>query len=226
MQDRNLHTEGRLEWLCLALVITLAAHALPQWAMELSWRVLPNPAQAWVQDQVGWQNYYWLWTLAFGLLLALPSPVRSGLGIGKIQEYFWPTLLVCGLPVLGTALIYPQLPEHLRPFKGMEVGFWLISPLAQDLVFCGYLYGRFETLFPSYLHRRLPVRWAVVLAALYFAAWHLRNLEWSPVSFVMFQLCYTFAGAVFVGLSRQWTGSMWYLTLAHMAGNFIAWYWS
>ena len=60
------------------------------------------------------------------------------------------------LPVLGAALVYPRLPE--RPFAGLDVGFWLLSAPAQDLVFSGFLYGRFERLYPNYVHPRLPVR--------------------------------------------------------------------
>ena len=41
--------------------------------------------------------------------------------------------------------------------------------------------------------------------------------------YVAFQLSYVFVGCVLVGLSRQWTGTIIYATLSHMAVNYIAW---
>jgi membrane protease YdiL (CAAX protease family) len=69
---------------------------------------------------------------------------------------------------------------------------WLISPLAQELVFTGYLYGRLEPLFPGYVHPRFRVRWALVVIGLCFAAWHLHNVGKLPAAFVAFQLTSTF----------------------------------
>ena len=87
---------------------------------------------------------------------------------------------------------------------------WLISPAAQDLVFVGFLYGRFEKLFPTDVHARLPIRWALVITALYFAAWHLPNFGAMNPWYVLFQLVYVIFGCIVMGLSRQWTGSVIY----------------
>jgi len=211
---------GQLEWLCLALVITFAAHALPEqvWALTATEVIRP---QAGPWDPLAAVNYAYLCALAFGLLLTGSSLRRSGLRLGTTRGCLAPTLLVCGGFVLLAAVVYPRLP--VRPFRGLPAGMWLISPLAQELVFTGYLYGRLEPLFQSYVHPRVRVRWALVVTGLCFAAWHLHNLGKLPTPFVAFQLAYTFVGFVVVGLSRQWTGSILYATLTHSAVNWIAW---
>jgi membrane protease YdiL (CAAX protease family) len=206
----------RRAWLCAAAIVTFAYAPLAGDLFLLTWPRLPAAGQ----ESVGAANWYWGCELAYGLLLALPTARASGLRIGDILRHWRGVLVVCGLPVLAAALVYPRLPE--RPFAGLEAGFWLLGAPAQDLVFSGFLYGRFERLYPADVHPRLPVRGAVVVTAAFFCAWHLRNFEHLSPGYVVFQLAYTFAGGVCVGLARQWTGSVYYGMLAHMAGNFIA----
>ena len=166
--------------------------------------------------------FYDLVALAFGLILVLPTHRRSGICIGQIREHWKKVLLFCGTPILATAIVYPLLSE--RPFGNAHYTMWLISPLAQDLLFTGFLFGRFNQLFPSYIHDRIPMRWAVLITAFFFVLWHTPNFA-SGISkeYVLFQLCYTFVGFLLTGLVRQWTGSMLYGTLTHMAINYIAW---
>jgi len=131
-------------------------------------------------------------------------------------------LLVCGAPILLTALVYPNLAE--RPFAGASWSLWAISPVAQDLVFIGLLYGFLDTAFPGDVLPRIPLRRALVLTALFFALWHVPNLSSGmSAGYVAFQLGYAAVGVIVVGLSRQWTGSILYGTLTHTAINAIAW---
>lgn len=206
----------RAEWLVLAAIMTYAAHEIP-WAIYLlTWSTLPDSVRS-----LGENNYWYILTLLFGLALTLPNRNRSGLRFGSIHLQRERTILVSLIPVLLALLIYPRLP--VRPFSDSPAGIWLISPLAQDLVFIGYLYGRFEPLFPKYIGPRFRMRWALPVTALFFSAWHLPNFETIPSGFVLFQLFYTFAIFSVAGLSRQWTGSIIPFTLAHSAINFIAW---
>jgi membrane protease YdiL (CAAX protease family) len=210
----------RREWLWLAALITLAAHGVPYWICAQLWFHLSQSSQQFVRDWVGPDNFWMCFDLAFGLFLALSAPRRSGLCIGEWRPHWRGLLVVCGLPVVATALVYPQLSN--RPFTGSEIGIWLISPLAQDLVFVGFLYGRLEPLFPEQVHPLIPLRWAMVVTSTYFAAWHLPGILDYP-GFTMFQVLYCFFGGCFVGLARQWTGSILPVTLTHMACNAIAW---
>jgi membrane protease YdiL (CAAX protease family) len=206
------------EELLLALVLTIGASTFYRWRFF---------EQAWVQDSVGLKALPWHWYvsllfLGLGLLLALPTRKRSGLGPGSIGLHWKRVLLVCGGAVLATALVYPQLPT--RPWANSSITMWLISPLAQSLFFIGYLYGRLEHAFPGYIHPRLPFTRALVLTVTFFAFWHLPNAFSLPFGYFLFQLFYTSVLQMIPWLSRQWTGSIWYAVLTHSAINFIAWY--
>jgi membrane protease YdiL (CAAX protease family) len=157
-----------------------------------------------------------------GLILTLPAPRESGLRIGRIREHWKGVLLLTAGPVLLCALVYPRLPE--RPFQGSDLSIWLTSPLAQDLIFGGVIYRLLRPHFSSYIHPRVPMEWVLPVGGLFFAGWHLQNFNSFPTGYVSFQLAYTWAAFTVVGLTRQWTGSLLYVTLAHMAGNFVPWY--
>jgi len=170
---------------------------------------------------MGFQNFFWLWTLLFGLLLIARSPARFGVRIGDIRRYGWRTLFVCAVPVILTAAVYPILP--VQPFRGAPIGIWLISPAAQELVFMGFLYTHLDRVFPGNIHPRVPVHRGLVITAVFFMLWHVPNFASLDHGFVVFQLGYTFAAALWAGLTRQWTGSLLYTLLTHMTTNFIAW---
>jgi membrane protease YdiL (CAAX protease family) len=205
----------RRAWLAAAAVITFAYGRL---AADLYYLTYPGLPPAW-QAAVGKPDWYCGCELVFGLALALPTWRASGLRVGAIRRHWRGVLVVCGSAVAAAAAVYPFTS---RPFAGGPVGGWLLSPPAQELVFTGFLYGRFERLYPAYVHPRLPVRRAVVVTAVFFAASHLWNFGTMAPGYVAFQLAYTFAGAVWVGLARQWTGSILPGVATHMAVNFIA----
>jgi hypothetical protein len=109
---------GRLEWLCLALVITFAAHALHEQVWVLTASVVIRP-QAGPWHSLAAINYAYLCTLAFGMLLAGSSLRRSGLQLGTTRGSLAPSLLVCAGFVLLAAVVYPHLP--VRPFRGCSL---------------------------------------------------------------------------------------------------------
>lgn len=127
---------------------------------------------------------------------------------------------ICALPVVLTAIIYPFTSQ---PFAGGHIGVWLISPIAQDLLFTGYLYGLLEAAFPGTVGKRLRINRAVFLTAVFFSLWHVPNLAGIPVPYVLFQLVYTLVGGAWVLLARQLTGSILPGIATHMAVNFLAW---
>lgn len=206
------------EELTLALVLTITISLFPRWRPF---------EQAWVQNFAGLKSLSWEWYVsilfvAAGLLLTLPARQRSGLRVGRIREHWRGVLLVCGGAVLATAIVYPQL--SVRPFGDQSAVMWTLSPIGQQLIFLGYLYGRLEQSFPGHVHPRVPLARALLLTVCFFALWHLPNFFAMPVGYVLFQLFYTGVLAIVPGLSRQWTGSIYYALLTHAAVNFIAWY--
>lgn len=206
------------ELLALALLLTYSSHALPQWLLFGGLGLGPT---RWIQTHLPLEWALDLFQLAFVLVLAIPTARRSGICIGNIRPHWPKVLIIIAIPILLTALIYPRLPT--RPFAGASASIWTISPLAQDLLFAGYLYGSFARLAGKWFHPKIPINGAVLLTATFFAFWHLPNLASIPAGYVAFQMVYVFIGAVFTGTTRVLTGSVFYITLPHMAVNAIAW---
>jgi len=205
------------EELGLALTITLCASALPRWQVV---------RHLWSEGVLGLGWVPWSWyskgvLLALGLVLVLPTLQRSGICIGGIRRYRLRVLLITLLVMGCVAAVYPRLP--IRPFSGGSAATWIISPVSQDLIFWGYLFGRLRLAFPGYVHNRFPVETALCITAVLFAFWHTPNFLSVSVSFVAFQLFYTSVCGIVGGLTRQWTGSLLPVVFIHSATNFIAW---
>ena len=209
----------RTEALTLAAALTLLAMALPRSTLLGALYRTYFETIPWLHDH--YSRFADLCLIAVGLMLTLPAPRESGLRIGSIREHWKGVLLLTGVPVLGCAIVYPLLP--VQPFNGPDLRTWLTSPLAQDLIFGGVIYRLLRPHFSSYIHPRVRMEWVLPIGGLFFAAWHLQNFVSFPAGYVVFQLGYTWAAFTFVGLTRQWTGSILYVDLAHMAGNFVPW---
>jgi len=216
---------GRAETLLLALAVTLAFIAVPNWLLT----VTSMRAAAFYYDVFGRHSglpfhglYFDFLTLLFGLLLVAGAPRKYGLCLGDIGPN-WPRVLVVIAIPLAVATIGCQLVP-LPAWVGQHVGIWLISPLAQDVVFAGFLYTTIERAFPGDVHPRVPVRKTLLISGVFFALHHVPNFLTTEAWFVWLQLGFTFGGFALAGLTRQWTGSLLYVTVAHSAGNLIAWW--
>jgi len=206
----------KVEALLLALVLVAAYHAIPRWFFHF----LPTKE---LYERLGGSGFANLWDLLSALvpfLLCVSVPSRSGLRIGEWHSRGWQVLGICALPVVLTAIIYPFTSQ---PFRGGNIGIWLISPIAQDLLFTGYLYGLLDAAFSGPVGKRLRINRAVFLTAVFFCLWHVPNFAGIPVPYVLFQLVYTLLGGVWVLLARQLTGSILPGIATHMAVNFLAW---
>jgi membrane protease YdiL (CAAX protease family) len=208
---------SRTTVLAIAFVVTFAAHAIPQWPLLMRvWRELGG------ETRESYQVFCDLVMLCLGLILALTAPRRSGLVLGELGRRRRWVLIVAAAPILIAAVVYPNLPE--RPFGGQAWSMWANSPLAQNLVFAGFLYGQLDAAFPGFVHPRIRLTRAIVLTSMFFALWHVPNLASDmSVQYLLFQLAYTGLGSIVAGLPRQWTGSLIYGVVTHTCVNFIAW---
>ena len=203
----------RVGVLLLAFVLVFSSHGLPTYLATVF-------RGSELETAIGYSNFHSLWFLLFSTLLVVNDPVGFGLRIGDIKDQ-WPwILLICVVPIVATGIIYPMLP--VKPFAGKPVNVWLISPLAQDLLFCGFLYRKFEIHFPGVVSKRFPLKKTIVITAAFFSLWHTTNFFTFPPEYVWFQLVYTFVGACVMGVTRQLTGSIIYIVLVHMSVNWIA----
>lgn len=206
---------SRGEALALALVLTAAAITAPSWWGH-------DTLRSYLGDVISPDYWGSLVLLSLGGVLALPAPHSCGLTLGTLRPHWLRVLGVCVGPVILTACVYPFLPE--RPFRGASPDMWLLSPLAQDLLFLGVIYKYLEPHFGAYVHPLLPIRWCLPVGGLFFALYHVPNVLYGMSGgYVAFQCLYTWLGYTVVGLSRQWTDSILYATAAHMAGNWVAW---
>lgn len=209
--------EHLFEWLCLGAIITTAYIAIPRWLVQMTWYQFPESMRT--REWFVW--YHELLSLAFAFLLVSGSLKRSGLRLGTIKHHWRGVLVVCSIPIILTALINPFLPE--KPFANASFHMWLTSPLHQDLIFSGFLYGRLVQVAPSYLHKKIRIRWALILTAAFFSLHHLANIHFLSGGYLIFQLIYSFLGLLLVGLSRQWTGTILYVLFVHVSVNLIGW---
>jgi membrane protease YdiL (CAAX protease family) len=216
---------NRLESLLLALAITVAFVGAPQWVYMVTAYRLESIYQEITgrsPEAAVFPLYYDSLSLAFGLLLVLGAPRKFGLCLGDIGPNWRRVLAVIAIPLTVCTIGCQFVP--LPSWVGSNVGIWLVSPLAQDLVFAGFLYTTIEAAFPGNVHSRMPIRKTLLITGVFFSLHHVQNFLNTDAALVWLQLGYTYLGFVFAGLTRQWTGSLLYLTLSHSAGNFIAWY--
>lgn len=90
----------------------------------------------------------------------------------------------------------------------------ILAPIAEELLFRGYLYGKLRSAAPIWL--------AIIITSLTFGAAHLwtgpgNELQWA----VMVD---TFALSIIMCIAREYTGAIWVSILMHMAKNGLAFY--
>src|ERR1700751_1175042 len=138
--DERFLSAERRAWLAAALAVTFAYHPLTLGLARLTYRAWPHGLEI-----TGDANWYRCAEFIYGFALAITTPRASGLILGHPLRHRFALLLVTVLPLAVIAVVYPRLPE--RPFARYETGFWLLSAPGQELVYTGFLYGRFERLF-------------------------------------------------------------------------------
>lgn len=198
-----------------AAVLVLSSHAIPISVVSIASDFAPSLIRT-----VGWRNFHDIVFLTFSVFLVAHDPRGYGIRVGNIRSHWKLALSVCLVPIALTAIVYPLLP--VRPFSGGPIGTWLISPLAQDLFFAGFLYKQSEIQFPGRVGKRYPVERCIFVTAFFFSLWHVPNFLMLDSVYVWFQLLYTFAGACLVGLIRQATDSLMCILFIHMTVNWLA----
>lgn len=169
--------------------------------------------------------------LGFGAVLVAVAPRRSGLTFGN-RRTRRAALIACALVValaLGVrfgVFDFAGLNEmRLRLVRGCpSLTSWAVSPLAQELIFTGFVLGYLQEHFPKRVHPNLPVTGAVVMTALLFGLWHFVPDHTSPFAsadFTAFRFAYTVGGMLVYGVVRLWTGSILYSVITHTAVNYM-----
>jgi len=166
----------RVEFIVWGSLITFASWAVPYW---LLYTVFQHHDDA-IEIRLGWNNWCMIWSLVFSVLLIAPNPAYYGIRIGEIRDKWKWVLLICLVPILLTWIVYPRLPS--QSFSGFGLWWWFTSPLAQDLLFAGYLYTKASEVFEGVLHEKLPLNTCIFVVAALFSLWHTPNFfhpEWN-----------------------------------------------
>ena len=157
-----------------------------------------------------------------GLLQKVPT--LRDVGLAPLVLFATSVLsVVCLLAVAALFEGFDPLQEQQIPFDtGTEFSYFqlvlvfmtlvIFAPIAEELLFRGYLYGKLRTY--------ASAATTIVLTSLLFGALHLgigpiEDMQWNV--FVN-----TFTLALGMGLLREYTKSVWAGILVHMMKNFIA----
>ncbi len=100
--------------------------------------------------------------------------------------------------------------------------FWFVVciPWGEELLFRGWFWAVFKSLFKGHfftLTNPLPAE--LVFSSLAFSLWHLQNYSQFSLSFLLFQLLYTFLTGLWLGYLRWKTGKITSSVLAHVLIN-------
>lgn len=107
--------------------------------------------------------------------------------------------------------------ENLTERYEMLLAFFtlvVLAPICEELLFRGYLYGR--------VRRYYNALWTIVLTSLVFGSMHVYAGPGMPLQWNV--MIGTTVLAVFIGLLREYTGSIWAGILLHMIKNGIAFF--
>lgn len=129
-----------------------------------------------------------IYILSSGLFVALIASLVPSLDLEQAQDVGFESL---GLPI-----------EYILAFITLVV----IAPVAEELLFRGYLLGKLGTFLPS---------WAAILVSS--ALFGLLHGQWNVI-------LDTFILGIFLGMLRKFTGSIWAPILLHMIKNGLAYY--
>jgi membrane protease YdiL (CAAX protease family) len=203
----------------MAILAALAALALVAQPLnhEFAWILAPL---------TGWP-LRWVEALSFlaaSLALCAITPRACGLRIGPTAAWRRQGLeigLVWVTPPVLVAAVYGPLTS--RPYHGADASMWLVGPLAEELLFAGFVYARLVGLYgPGRAGWRGALGPPVLLTAALFALWHWPALFAMRPAYAVFQLLYTFAGACWTLQLRRWTGSLAPGALNHVTVNYLA----
>ncbi len=202
----------------LALVITFGLAALPiYWVTRLIG----------FDRLVGPRNAYGYMLLLVGIGLTCYNPDTFGVTLGRHRRAWW--LYAIGF---GFLVIYVPAFKLLDPFYQPRpgwIGLFTIGPLAEELIFRGFLFAVLVDLAGDrYSPRKLltaPVVWNGIL----FGLWHLGPLYKAAIEGttgdlwqVPVRVVVTGVGGLYLAALREKTGSILGPTLLHMLFNLLA----
>lgn len=157
-----------------------------------------------VPDWLSWMDIalappaYVVYAISSGVFMLLMTKVFTGIDVTQAQEIpFGQTILTQGW-------------QYMLAFLVIVV----LAPLAEELLFRGYMYGKARQAAPMWL--------AILATSLAFGLAHLWTGPGNPLQWAV--MLDTFVLAVMLSLLREYTGAIWAGVMVHMVKNGIAFY--
>jgi len=160
---------------------------------------------------------YYLSLLSLGLILAVWAPRTFGLAWARTWTHRKVALVVGGgMTVTAiTGMLFVRVPFH-----GGSVAIYLCVPLAEELLFRGFLFAVVADAFPrTWRFGRWRVGAATLVTSLAFGLWHLGGFHLPADGFIVFQVIYTTIAGLLFAFMREQTGSIWAPWLVHFVVN-------
>lgn len=154
----------------------------------------------------------------------LPSWSDIGLGIAAMVPYYILSGIILWFGTEVLKVIHPEIGQQI-PFENLSlrieyfvafITLVVMAPLAEELLFRGYLLGRLNEHIGKWL--------AVVVAGAVFGLMHLIGFDDNGLVLQWGAAADTFAMGLVAGTLRQLSGSIWAGVLLHAIKNGIAYY--
>ena len=187
----------------VSVVVYILAIAI---AIGVPWAVL--------RQRIDWQD--------IGLGQSLPE----WRDIGLAPVAFVVSMVATGVVMYVASLVLPGVDltteqqigfENLTQRYEMLLAFFtlvVLAPICEELLFRGYLYGR--------IRRHYNALWTIALTSLVFGLMHVYAGPGMPLQWNV--MIGTTVLAVFIGMLREYTGSIWAGILVHMLKNGVAFF--
>lgn len=186
-----------------AIIYSLAA-LIAVGVPRLLWKRVTSRKDLGVPDLPAWMDIlltvpaYIVYIICSGILVLISTKIFSGIDLEQAQS------LPFSRSMLGAQW------QYFLAFITLVV----FAPLAEELLFRGYLYGK--------LRKTAPVWAAVIITSLTFGAAHLWGGPDSPLQWAV--AIDTLALSIVLCLLREHTGAIWAGVLVHALKNGIAFY--
>lgn len=160
---------------------------------------------------------YRLSSLSLAVLLTIWAPRTFGL----IWARTWTAHRM--VTIVGGGMVAVAIVGMLFirvPFYGGSSAIFLCVPLAEELLFRGFLFAVLDDAFPrKWSFGRLRLSIAIVVTAFAFGLWHLGGLRMPTDGFIMFQVIYATIAGLLLAIMRENTGSIWAPWVVHFVVN-------
>jgi len=159
------------------------------------------------------------------LFITLPNGTRSSKNEGLLTLNSMLPSFVVPITIAFIFGVILRTNSFVQSQDPKQELFWVVVciPIGEELLFRGWLWAIFRTLFKGrFFTLTNPLPAELVLSSLAFSIWHIQNRTHFTIPFLIFQILYTLFTGLWLGYLRWCTGKISSSLLAHMLINLAA----